>query len=241
MPGAEFSAALGAARQQSHAALLSENEGLERMGKKREICVVIGSVPVKNDALKKLDRARCFIICADGGYDNAVRYGIQPDLLIGDFDSVKSELPGDVETVRLKVEKDDTDTFAAVKEGLRRGYRSFVLAGVFGGERSDHSYASLSVLQYLCGQGCKAVMEGDRCRVFLLRGGKLTLRGMKGKTVSIFPFGCVSCEVSYTGLQYPLSRTLLFSDTPLGVSNRAVDDSASVTVHSGDALIMVER
>ncbi len=211
------------------------------MGEKREICVVIGSAPLKDNIFSGLDRSRCYVVCADGGYDSAARFGVRPDLLIGDFDSVKSRLPAGVETIRLKVEKDDTDTFAAVKEGIRRGYRDFVLAGVFGGERSDHSYASLCVLQYLCGQGCRAVLEGPRCRAFLLRGGKLTLRGMKGKTVSVFPFGCVSCEVSYTGLKYPLTHAFLVSDTPLGVSNRAVDDPATVTVHSGDALILVER
>mgnify|MGYP000996413704 CR=1 FL=1 len=211
------------------------------MEKKKEICVVIGSVPVGKAVFEGIPWDRCFVVCADGGYDNAVRDGIRPDLLIGDFDSVQNSLPEGVKTIRLKVEKDDTDTFAAVKEGIRRGYRDFVLAGVFGGERSDHSYASLCVLQYLCRQGCRAVMEGDRCRIFMLGGGKLILRKMKGKTVSVFPFGCVSCEVSYSGLKYPLTHSLLLSDTPRGVSNRAVGDAASVTVHSGNALIMVER
>ncbi len=58
---------------------------------------------------------RALSICADGGYDNAVKFGVIPDLLIGDFDSVQNSLPEDVETIRLKVEKDDTDTLAAVQ------------------------------------------------------------------------------------------------------------------------------
>lgn len=211
------------------------------MEQKREICVIIGSAPVEENPLGRVDRKNCSVICADGGYDNAVRFGIVPDLLIGDFDSVGSPLPADVETIRLQVKKDDTDLLAAVKEGVRRGFRSFVLTGVLGGERFDHSFANLCVLQFLAAQGCRAFIEQDRCRVFLLRGGRLTLSGEKGCTVSVFPFGCASCEVSYMGLQYPLTHALLSSEVPLGVSNRVSADRAQIIVHSGDALIIVQR
>lgn len=181
------------------------------------------------------------MICADGGYDNAVKFGIVPDLLIGDFDSVQNSLPDEVETIRLKIEKDDTDTLAAVKEGIQRGYREFELVGVLGGSRIDHSYANLCVLQYLGSQGCKAVIKDGQRKVFLLNGGRLTLSGMKGSTVSVFPFGCASCEVSYTGLQYPLEQAILYSNIPLGVSNCVIEESAQIIVHNGDALIIVQR
>ncbi len=211
------------------------------MEQKREICVVIGSAPIEEDPFGLLGRDGCFVICADGGYDTAVRFGIRPDLLIGDFDSVRGSLPSGVETIRLKVEKDDTDLLAAVKEGIRRGFRSFVLTGVLGGERFDHSFANICVLQYLCAQGCKAFIGQDRCQVFLLRSGRLTLSGEKGGIVSVFPFGCASCEVSYTGLQYPLTHAMLTSEVPLGVSNHIVEDLAQIVVHSGYALIVVQR
>ena len=211
------------------------------MDEERKICVVIGSVPVERDAFRNLDRAVSYIVCADGGYDNAVRCGIIPDLLLGDFDSVQTGLPENVETLRLKVEKDDTDTFAAVKECIRRGYRCFELYGVLGGARMDHSYASLCVVQYLTSQGCRAVvMDGSR-RVFLLNGGRLTLSGMKGRTVSVFPFGCASCEVSYKGMKYPLEAAVLESEIPLGASNLIVEDTAQITVQSGNAIVFVER
>lgn len=196
---------------------------------------------MSENPFEKEDRNSCFVICADGGYDNAQKFGIVPDLLIGDFDSVKSSLPNEIEMIRLKVEKDDTDLLAAVREGIRRGYHAFELYGALGGERFDHSIANLCVLQYLASQGCKAFMTDGHCRVFLLRGGRLTLRGMKDAGLSVFPFGCASCKVTYTGLQYPLEDAILYSDVPLGVSNRVVDDTAQITVHSGDALIIVQQ
>ena len=168
-------------------------------------------------------------------------FRIRPDLLIGDFDSVQCPLPVGVETIHLKTEKDDTDLMAAVKEGVRRGFGSFVLTGVLGGERFDHSFANLCVLQYLCTQGCRAFIEQDGCRAFLLQGGRLTLTGERGRTVSVFPFGCAFCEVSYAGLKYPLTHALLTSEVPLGVSNRVASSQAQIVVHSGCALILLQR
>ncbi|WP_411676666.1 thiamine diphosphokinase [Caproicibacter sp.] len=210
------------------------------MGEK-VICMVIGSVPI--DSAKNFGEYKpedCFVICADGGLENANRFQIRPDLLIGDFDSYRGELPGQVETIRLAVEKDETDTLAAVKEGIRRGFRQFALFGVLGGKRFDHSYANLCVLQYLSRQGCKSVLVGEFCRVFLICGGRLTLNGMRGATVSVFPFGCPACRVSYIGMKYPLTKSVLHSDDPLGVSNRIEAEEARVSVHDGDALILVQ-
>lgn len=211
------------------------------MAEIKKICAVFGAAPIPESPFGDSERRERYVVCADGGYDSAVKFGIVPDLLIGDFDSVGSSLPGDIETIRLKPEKDDTDMLAAVREGLKRGFRAFELYGAFGGARFDHSFANLCVLQYLAAQGCKAVIFDGPNRAFLLQGGRLTLRGMQGATLSVFPFGCASCEVTYAGLQYPLKNAVLHSEVPLGVSNCVVDDPAQVTVHSGSALVFLQR
>ena len=57
-----------------------------------------------------------FVIAADAGYRVCLEESIQPDLLVGDFDSM--EPPADFARVRrLPVEKDDTDTLAALRAG----------------------------------------------------------------------------------------------------------------------------
>lgn len=210
------------------------------MDEKRKKCVIIGSVLVSAEELSLLDRAACYVICADGGLDNAMKAGIQPDLLIGDFDSLQGTVPENVETIRLKVEKDDTDLFAAVREGIRRGFRDFELCGVLGGKRMDHSFANFCTLQYLASQGCHAVISDGERKVFVLSGGKLTLTGVVGRTVSVFPFGCASCRVSYTGLKYPLENAVLESKYPLGASNRVLKEKAQIMISSGSAIVFLE-
>ena len=73
------------------------------------------------------------IIAADGGYDNLVRRGITPDILIGDFDSVKSEIPEGLRSIRYPKEKDETDMFLSYEAGVKLGYSEFVMLGATGG------------------------------------------------------------------------------------------------------------
>lgn len=201
-------------------------------------CMIIGSAPI--DDAKVFDEFpanESYVICADGGLDTALVNNITPNLIIGDFDSVTGELPDNIETIRLPAAKDDTDTMAAVKEGFRRGYNNFVLLGALGG-RFDHTYANLSTLAYISSLGGKAVLANHNCKIFLIHSSRLTLTKMVGCTVSVFPFGCSSCTVSYDGMLYPLTEYCLHADIPLGVSNQVVNDKAGIIVHSGDALVV---
>ena len=98
----------------------------------------------------KIDiRTGDFVVAVDGGLKYLLSAGIRPDFLLGDLDSMEPELAGIVEAYRqrggsaflqLPVEKDDTDTMAAVKLGLMRGYRDFVIYGGLGA-RLDHTMA----------------------------------------------------------------------------------------------------
>ena len=72
-------------------------------------------------------------LCADGGYDAAVRCGFSPDLVIGDFDSMPRDHVSDCPVMQLPVHKDDTDMVVCLKEARQRGYSSFRMAGCLGG------------------------------------------------------------------------------------------------------------
>lgn len=203
-------------------------------------CVIIGSVPEQDTQLVQEYTRDAFVICADGGVDTVRECGVVPNLLVGDFDSVKGELPAGVETIRLSTHKDDTDMMYAIKEGFRRGYASFILLGAMGGERFDHSIANISALHFIASHGGKGAAVSSDCKVFLMTEGKLTLTEMKGCIVSVFPHGVPYCNVSYQGLEYPLIHHNLYADEPLGVSNRILMDRAEIILHEGNALVVVQ-
>ena len=62
--------------------------------------------------------AEDFVIYCDSGLKHMNSLGIKPSLIVGDFDS--HENPNmSVETIVLPVEKDDTDSVYALKEGIK--------------------------------------------------------------------------------------------------------------------------
>lgn len=68
------------------------------------------------------------LIAADGGLAHLSRRGLTPHLVVGDFDSLGWTPEGD-NVLRHPAEKDDTDTMLAVRTGLERGHRDFLLLG----------------------------------------------------------------------------------------------------------------
>ena len=97
------------------------------------------------------------VIAVDGGLSYCGILNVEPDLIIGDFDSMsdgelqalevlKQDIPERI--ITLPCEKDDTDTVFAMKEAIRRGYTDFLFIGVIGG-RLDHTLGNVSMLLYL--------------------------------------------------------------------------------------------
>ena len=83
-------------------------------------------------------------------------------------------------------------------------------------------------------------MQDEDTQVYLLNANHdMELTNVLGNTVSVFPFGCDSCTLTYGGLEYPLDQGTLVSYAPVGVSNVAEFDTVHITCHSGTAVIMV--
>ena len=211
------------------------------MGAEKQACMIIGAAPLDSRKIfKEFDPRHYYVICADAGYETALKAGVQPDLIVGDFDSAKEPPPKTVKCVNLPVDKDVTDTMFAVMKGFNLGLRSFLLLGCLGGKRFDHTLANLEVLQYIRERGGHGIMADDRTKIFLLQDEKLKMTSMTGATVSVFPYNGSTCMVSYTGLKYPLNRgQLSCGGLPMGVSNQVTADPAEIRVHNGSALVVV--
>ena len=92
-------------------------------------CVIVGGAPIaRPEELRQYLRADDFFLYCDCGLRHVDALGRAPDLIVGDFDSFDNPHAA-AETIVLPREKDDTDTFFAVKEALRRGFEDFLLIG----------------------------------------------------------------------------------------------------------------
>ena len=176
-----------------------------------------------------------YIIAADGGYLHCQKAGLVPDLLLGDFDSLK-DLPPAKEIRRFPVDKDDTDSMLALKLGLDMGFRTFHLYGGAGG-RPDHTLANLQGLAYLAERGAKGYLY-HRAFVFTaLWNDSLELPARPSGVFSVFALGAEARGVTIAGGRYPLEDGSLSPYFPLGVSNHFEGRPVQVSVQTGCLLV----
>ncbi len=180
------------------------------------------------------------ILCADGGYDYAKKSCITPDFLIGDFDSLKSNIPSDIRTITFPSEKDDTDTGLCLKTALQMGCRDILIAGGLGG-RFDHSMANIQLMLGAADKTDRIALKDRRNYCTVLRNGELRLPKKEGEYLSVFSLTKESRGVSLSGVKYPLSDYTLTSTFPLGVSNEYKEDFAYIHVKDGVLLIVLSR
>ncbi len=175
------------------------------------------------------------LIAADAGLLHLQSLDVRPDLFVGDADSLGAQ-PEGLACVALPTVKDDTDTLAAVREGLRRGCDRFEIYGALGGKRFSHSLANLQTLLFLKvrnAQGC--LLDAD-CTVYALQNETATV-----DNACFFSLFAADGEaiVSVRNAKYDLIYHRLRPSFPLGVSNEP-RGCAEITVHSGSVYLIAE-
>lgn len=197
-----------------------------------KICSIICGAPCN---LLPKELVKGYVIAADSGLDAALGAGITPDLVVGDFDSAKSEVPNGTMIIRVSPVKDDTDTALAVNTAIERGFTELRLFRALGG-RFDHTVANIQTLYALKEHGIRAALFGDRELAYFLRNETRTIPKFDG-FLSVFAYE-EDTTVSERGVKYPLSHHTLTRNYPLGVSNEITENAAVIEVHSGTALII---
>lgn len=173
------------------------------------------------------------VIAADAGYRICLEEHITPDLLLGDFDSMEAPA-GFARVRRLPVEKDDTDTLAALRVGLEQGCTDFLIYGGTGGKRLDHTLANLQSLLFLRRRGARGFLFDDDFLWTVIENEAVTVqKTAEWGLLSVFCLGDRAEGVDETGVQYPLQNAVLTPDFPLGVSNHILEPAARVAVQRG--------
>ena len=179
-----------------------------------------------------------FLMAADGGLVHLQKLGLTPDGILGDFDSL-GYVPRDAKV--FPVEKDDTDAMLAVRQGLKLGYRRFVLYGSLDGPRLDHTVANFQTLQFLADHGAEGYLAGNDYMVSVVKNGSVTFPETATGILSVFCMGADAEGVTIRGLQYGLKNGTLTAGFPLGVSNHFVGKAATISVTRGSLLLLWDR
>lgn len=179
-----------------------------------------------------------YIIAADGGYSHVQKLGLEPDCVLGDFDSL-GYVPDQAKL--FPVEKDDTDAMLAVRRGLSLGFDRFLLYGSLDGPRLDHTVANFQTLLFLSDNGAQGYLIGRDYIVTAIKNDTLTFPENAEGILSVFCMGEDAKGVTLENLKYPLKDGTLSAGFPLGVSNHFTGKPATVTVAEGKLLLLFDR
>lgn len=208
------------------------------MANNDRICYVVGAMSLSL-ALRPSPAPGDYVIAADRGYDSLMAYGVIPDLVVGDFDSL-GYTPDHPNVMQLPAEKDDTDMVFALRRGLELGYRRFVLLGGVGG-RLEHTLGNLQLLDWLTTQGAIGFLAGEKTVVTALRDNSLTFPASMSGHLSVFCNSGIAEGVTLRNLKYPLTDYIMSGSFPIGVSNEFTGTSACVSVKKGSLLLLWEE
>lgn len=199
------------------------------------ICYIVGAAPL-DGRLPKPEEGD-YLIAADAGYASLKAAGLEPDFVMGDFDSLGAapEHPN-VET--HSVIKDDTDLMLAVRWALSQGWRKFRIYGALGGKRLDQTLASLQTLRFLKEHGADGLLIGDGWNVMLLQNSAIRFPAEAAGWLSLFTSGDKAEGVTLRGLKYELTDAALTCTFPLGVSNEFLGTEAVISVKNGSLFVL---
>ena len=208
---------------------------------KRTVVFVNGNLSDLRRA-KEIITKNDYLICADGGVRHALKLGLIPQTVIGDFDSIptplyKKLMQKNIELIKHPRKKNETDFELAIQLALKRKFTNIIIFGILG-DRIDHLLANIFLI-------AKVQTENQSIKIKIIEGNKIVyvlnkkiiINGQIGDEVSIIPVSEKLENVSTEGLEYPLVHEDLFFGVTRGVSNVMINPSAKITVKKGVAVI----
>lgn len=200
------------------------------------------------DFLKKNKTENACLIAADRGVEFFMGTDLEPDVAVGDFDSLSAEGAKYMETLkhteirRLKPEKDDSDTQSAANYAIEQGTERIMILGATG-NRIDHLMANFGLLMLGKTKQVQIVLVDAYNYMSLIESGMILKKEEQfGKYVSFFPIEGEVTGLTLKGFKYPLnSYTLKVEDSGLTVSNEISDPEAEVTFETGKLLMIMSR
>ena len=184
------------------------------------------------------------IICCDGGMRHAMKLGIVPDYIVGDFDSVEPSVLEhykklDIELKQVPCKKDETDMELGISHAVEIGADDITLIGGIG-SRMDHTLANVFQLIRIEKLGKKGRLVNEN-NIITLCTKEEEVHGKKGDIVSFIPITAEVRGVTTYGLEYSLDNATLYMDSPMGVSNVMLGETAGYHIKEGMALIIKAR
>jgi thiamine pyrophosphokinase len=180
------------------------------------------------------------LVCAaDSGLDILRAWGVEPDIVVGDMDSLSDprlldEYPR-ATVIRALRDKDETDTELGLEALSSRGATRIVLAGG-GGGRLDHLLAIRALFERRLRP---SEWHTSNEVVYLVEEGRpIELAAAPGSLVSVFPLARGASGMESEGLKWPLAG-LSWGPGGFGISNVTTERRFSIRPGAGELLVVL--
>lgn len=182
------------------------------------------------------------IIAVDGGYKFLKNFiDKEPDILIGDFDSIDrdSKLLKNFngEIYEFNSDKDKTDGELSVDYCLENGLDNISFIGATRG-RLDQQFGNILLLEYALDRNINANIIEPGIEVDLVTD-KKTIEDKVNYTLSIFSLSDEVIINSIEGCKYELDNYTLNRASSRGISNIIKAEKALIKVDSGKLLVFI--
>ena len=211
---------------------MKENDNVENV-------LIVGSgEDFKLEKVKSIALQSQLIIAGDGGANVLFKIGISPDILIGDMDSISSQVLDGVskecEIFKYPQEKDYSDLQLCIKKALEYNPKKIVLAAVTG-TYIDHTLANLINLFSVTNVDVKIEIVTSNSSIFSITpDNPAKMLGMNGRRFSFFPIKPIIGLVM-DGFYYHFSDNKLES-WEYSLSNVINSNEAFLTFESGKGM-----
>lgn len=203
----------------------------------KEVLVVLNGIyKNKKEQYKNIINSFDIIIAVDGGYKflkNIINY--EPDIIIGDFDSLDKSSPllknFEGEIYEFSSDKDKTDGELALDYCKRNDYKDITLIGATGG-RIDQQFGNITLLEYALESEIKAKIMEPGLEIGITND-RIEVKGKENYTLSIFSLSDKVFIKKLQGVKYELKDYWLNRASSRGISNVIKDKTAVIKVDNG--------
>lgn len=208
----------------------------------KTLIVLNGVFKNQKNKFKKIIKEYDRIIAVDGGYKFLKNFiDKEPDILIGDFDSIdrESKLLNNFngEIYEFDSDKDKTDGELSVDYCLENDLDNISFIGATRG-RLDQQFGNILLLEYALDKNIDANIIEPGIEVDLITDKKI-IKNKVNYTLSIFSLSDEVIINSIKGCKYELDNYTLKRASSRGISNIIEAKKASIKVEKGKLLVFV--
>ncbi len=175
--------------------------------------LLVGAGPVAREEFDYVHELTQATIAVDGGYNALHAWGVTPDVVLGDMDSIRAEVGEATKVLRVH-EQDSTD----LEKALRLVGAPLYLGIGFLDGRVDHTLAAMHVL--IAASHRRIILVGSEDVIFAAPD-EWQISLPPRTRISFYPMRRIR-GLKSSGLRWPLDGLVLESGTRIGVSNETI-------------------